>query len=83
MSVEEFWNATPKETYLFTEGQVERDRRIGLFVAWHTAMFERRKRLPPLQKLLKGSKPAKKLTPEEVVEHKQHHEELLRRAGLL
>ena len=50
---------TPYLTRLAIRAQTEKrtfDRKLGIFIAWHAAAFERQKKLPDLQRLLRTSK---------------------------
>jgi hypothetical protein len=68
----EFWTLTPYETRICMEGEAERRKaeyRLALFEAWHSAAFQRAKRMPKLQNVMKQvSKGNKKrdLTPDQI-----------------
>lgn len=52
----EFLACTPFETYEWCKAQAQREcsaYKLALFEAWHTAVFQRQKKLPNLSKIMK------------------------------
>lgn len=59
VSPEVFWTLTPYQFGLCMRGYEERERRqhdAAIWVGWHTAAFQKSKRLPPLKDYLSSSK---------------------------
>jgi len=55
VTVGEFWDMTPRETFMALNASVwriEQEMARSLVLAWNIAALERTKRLPPLSKLL-------------------------------
>jgi len=73
MSDSEFWQSTPYLTKLFVEGAVERERRgyqTAMFTAWHSGLYFRIKRMPPLSKAmqaLEGPQKTRRMSQEEML----------------
>lgn len=73
MTDAEFWRSTPYLTRLFVEAAGERERLAfgrEMFGAWHAGAFFRIKRMPSLEKAMRGldSKgPPKRMTPDEML----------------
>ena len=77
----EFWDMTPRETAAAIDAagwRMDRERRLQMSLAWHTAALSRAKKLPSLAQLIKPP-PAKKLEGAELEKRKQEFEEM--RAG--
>lgn len=65
----EFWRLTPRESYaLFAGAEKTRvsARQLALWTAWHSAMFERSKKLPELKPLLEKLNPPEPQTPSQL-----------------
>ena len=55
MSPSEFWSLTPYELTVFIEERAEArqaEYREAMSIAWHTALFQRSKKLPDLRALM-------------------------------
>lgn len=79
MSVAEFWELTPAETFVVLEAwgwRVEQEQKGRAWLAWHIAALQRMKRLPPLSRLVGRAKP-KVLTGEEKERVKREHAEMV------
>jgi len=66
ISPDQFWRMTPHELSLALAGYREKQEetvKLVLYHAWHTAAFERTKRLPSLNRILKPE--PRRYTPEE------------------
>ncbi len=79
LAVAEFWEMTPRETYMAIEaaGWRENQRlRQRMSMAWLTAALGRQKRMPSLKSLLARSKPARKLSGQELRRRRQEFGEM-------
>lgn len=64
-----FWQYTPRETFAIFQGAAKqrvRDRQMALWSAWHSAAFERQKRLPDLAGMLQKLEPPKVMSNHEL-----------------
>lgn len=64
MAVADFWQLTPRETYMAIEAAIwqdERQQRSAVAAAWLVAKLTKAKRIPPLKQLLVEKK-GRKLT---------------------
>ncbi len=52
LSIEAFWNITPRELRIAALARWRSARRDGLFIAWHTAALTRTAQFPTLEELL-------------------------------
>lgn len=78
MSVAEFWEQTPRETYLAIEAALWRDERAQrqqMAQAWYTAALTRSKKLPTLKQLT-GIETAKQLKGREFERRRQELKEM-------
>lgn len=60
MTIEQFWNSTPKEFHIQSAAfQFKADQTFQYsgWIAWHTAALTRMKKMPPLKKFLTVKKP--------------------------
>jgi hypothetical protein len=73
---------TPAETFQ-TIGAVraarEREQKLALATAWHTAALMRSKHMPSLNRFLIGKKRARRLHGKELEQRKAEHDEMLSR----
>lgn len=79
VSVLEFWDLTPRETYMAIEAALWRDRRRqkqDLSLAWHTAALTRVKRMPSLKSLLTSQTKARRLKGEELRKRRREFREM-------
>lgn len=81
LSVDEFWQMTPRETALAfgaAKWRFERERRHLAWLAWHIAAMMRSRRMPSLRKLI-GMPVAQKLTGDEAAGRAREHAEMIER----
>lgn len=79
----EFWDMTPAETLMALRAAAQRaemkQRRLA-WLAWHIAALQRTKRLPSLERLLRGHKTVA-LKGAELERRRREHRELEERMG--
>lgn len=78
ISVLEFWDLTPRETYRAIEASIWRDeqtQRQQIAQAWRTAALTRAKKMPTLKQLLTTG-PAKPLVGKELQRRRKEFEEM-------
>lgn len=83
MAPAEFWDLTPRETFMAIAAAVWREKRareMDVALAWYIASLSRAKRLPPLKQLLKA-KPAKALAGPELEQRRQEFEQMSQAAN--
>ena len=83
MSVQEFWDLTPKELCLHFEADAWRQRQQiqrDAWLTWHIAALSRMKKLPPLRQMLQ-TREAKPLRGEELERRRAEHEDIVKRLG--
>jgi len=76
--VAEFWEMTPRETYMAIEAAIWRDeqrQKHDVVLAWRTAALMRAKRMPSLKQLL-NTKPARPLRGKELEKRRQEFKEM-------
>jgi len=64
-----FWDLTYREVFAVLKGRGEnavRQRQLHMWAAWHEAAFERQKRLPDLNAILRKLEPARVMSPREL-----------------
>ena len=69
LDLDRFWLMTPWQFSLAVEGwnkQREMQRDSDLFLAWHSAAFQRAKKMPKLSKILEKPKPKQKMSGDEI-----------------
>jgi len=77
VTVSEFWELTPRETFAVIDAALwreERQQRRDVALAWHVAALSRTKRLPSLKQLL-NTKPAKPLKGKELERRRKEFRE--------
>lgn len=77
VDVAAFWKMTPAETYMAIEAAVwrdDREQKLALRTAWHTAALSRAKRMPSLGQFM--TPPARKVTGEELRKRRQEFDEM-------
>ena len=80
----DFWDLTPYELHRRIIGwnKVQEANRVRtMYGAWHTAAFQRTKRMPPLMRLLKPPK-SRQLKGEELEQRERQFQERARRSGV-
>lgn len=73
----EFWELTPRETYMAIEAVLWQDKRQQqqmITAAWLTASLSKAKRIPPLKQLL--AEPARKLSGEEKQKRRREFDDM-------
>lgn len=84
LSVEAFWELTPREYALHVRAENRRRReaqRRSAWLAWHIAALTRVKRMPGLKRFM-GTEKARVLKGAELERRRQEHAELVARAVL-
>jgi hypothetical protein len=85
LSVQEFWDMTPRETIAALDAaawRIRQEQMQMLSLAWHTAALTHARKLPPLARLLSRlQKPDKKEAP--LAERRAEFEEMKKRMGAL
>lgn len=84
LTVAEFWQMTPRETFMAIEAYLwryEREVKDQIRMAWLNAALVRAKHLPPLARLLAGK--AKPLRGAELQKRRQEFEEMTRNMKVL
>lgn len=79
----EFWDMTPAETLMALEAAAKRtemEQRRLAWLAWHIAALQRAKRIPDLNRLLRGHKTVQ-LKGAELEKRRREHAELEGRMG--
>lgn len=60
------WDYTPRELYAVFAGRVlisRRQHQLAIYAAWHTASYERTRKLPNLAATLRKLEPARLMSP--------------------
>jgi hypothetical protein len=81
---QDFWDLTPYELHRRIVGWnrlQEANRKRTMYGSWHTAAFQRAKRMPSLMRLLRPMK-TKVLKAEEAERHEKKFQEMAQRAGV-
>jgi hypothetical protein len=79
VTVAEFWDMTPRETFLAMEAgawRMQQEQTLAMSAAWHAAAFQRAKRMPSLSSVLNRLKPKKHMP---IEKRREEFEELSRR----
>ena len=80
----EFWDLTPRETYMMIDASIWREevqQKRDLVLAWQTAALTRAKRMPSLKQLL-NTKPARPLVGEELEKRREEFRQMTKNLDL-
>jgi hypothetical protein len=81
LTVQEFWDMTPREFSFAVEAENRRRKAQNhrdAWLVWHTEALRRTKKMPSLKKLA-GEAETKVLTDEEKAQLQREHEEMVKR----